>query len=161
MEHYVKILESKAHTEGYMYGKHICPHDMRVQEFGSGITRLEKARQLGINFTMSGEVSILDGIEAVRSTLSKVWIDEVKCKQLIKALENYRQEYDTKKKTYKSIPLHDWSSHFSDAMRYLCVSLPRTRDGATGEEIDRRYQEAMYGSQSGLPSLFQTGEERF
>lgn len=112
LEHYVKVLESKAATEFYSYSKHFAPHDMRVQEFGSGITRLEKARQLGINFTMAGEVSILDGIEAVRSAFSKIWIDETKCKPLIKALENYRQEWDGKRKVYKGNPLHDWSSHF-------------------------------------------------
>ncbi len=156
LEHYVKVLESKAHENGYVYGKHIAPHDMRVQEFGSGITRLEKARQLGLNFTMSNEVSILDGIEAVRSAFSKIWIDEVKCKQLIKALENYRQEWDDRKRVYKTFPLHDWSSHFADAMRYLCVSLPKTRDGASGEDIDKRYREAMYGSNSGLPEMFRS-----
>ena len=117
LEHYVSILEERARNEGYIYGKYIAPHDMRVMEFGSGQTRLEKARQLGITFTLANEVSILDGIESVRSAFSKIWIDEVKCKPLIKALENYRQEYDARKKIYKTVPLQDWSSHFADAMR--------------------------------------------
>lgn len=149
LEHYVKILESKP----YSYGKHIAPHDIRVREFGSGITRWEKARQLGVTFTMSNEVSIPDGIEAVRTTLPKVWIDETNCIQLIRALENYRQEYDVKRKVYKSQPLHDSNSHFADAMRYLAVSLPKTRDGASPEELDKRYQEAMYGTQQ-MPNFF-------
>ncbi len=150
LEHYVKVLESKP----YVYGKHIAPHDIRVREFGSGITRWEKARQLGITFTLSNDVSIVDGIEAVRSSLSKIWIDENSCSTLIKALENYRQEYDSKKKIYKNHPLHDWSSHFSDAMRYLCVTLSKTRDGLTPEELDKRYQKAMYGSDSNMPAIF-------
>src|SRR5208337_414009 len=97
---------------GYIYGRHIGPHDLRVQEFGSGISRIEKARQLGINFVIADNISIEDGIEAVRTCFSKVWIDEIKCAPLIKALENYRQEYDMKLRIYKSHPLHDWSSHF-------------------------------------------------
>lgn len=107
LEHYVKLLDSKP----YHYGKHIAPHDIKVKEWGTGITRLEKARQLGITFTVSADISIVDGIEAVRTNLNKMWIDERNCISLVKALENYRQEYDIKKKVYKSQPLHDWSSH--------------------------------------------------
>lgn len=153
LEHYVKLLESKPYT----YGKHIAPHDIKVKEFGTGITRLEKARQLGIIFVVASDVSIVDGIEAVRTTLGKVWIDEKLCSPLIKALENYRQEFDAKRKIYKSQPLHDWSSHFADCMRYLCVSLPKTRDGLSAEALEKRYQEARYGeSQSNQPSIFRT-----
>ncbi len=150
LEHYVKVLESKP----YSYGKHIAPHDIKVQEFGSGITRIEKARQLGIKFTVADDISIVDGIEAVRSAFSKIWIDEKSCASLIKALENYRQEFDVKKKIYKSHPLHDNNSHYADCMRYLCISLPKTRDGASPEEIDRRYREAMYGDNSSHPGIF-------
>lgn len=152
LEHYINILESKP----YSYGKHIAPHDIRVREFGSGITRWEKARQLGVTFTMSNDVGLMDGIEAVRTTLPKVWIDEKNAGFLVKALENYRQEYDSKKKIYKSQPLHNEFSHMADAMRYLCVSLPKTRDGLSAEELDRRYNEAMYGQQSTMPAVFRT-----
>jgi len=150
LEHYVKIINSKPYT----YGKYIAPHDIAVKEWGSGMTRIEKAKQLGIQFITAPNISVEDGIESVRSTFSKIWIDEVKCKSLLKALENYRQEYDSKRRVYKGQPLHDWSSHFSDAMRYLCISLPKTRDGLSPEELDKRYQEAMYGEQSGLPAMF-------
>jgi len=157
LEHYVKVLESKP----YSYGKHIAPHDIKVQEFGSGITRLEKARQLGINFTMANDVSIVDGIEAVRSALSKIWIDETLCGPLLKALENYRQEFDFKRKTYKSHPLHDWSSHFADAMRYLAVSLPKMRDGLSAEDLDRRYQETRMGHDSNMPRFFKDDHSEY
>lgn len=150
LEHYIKIINSKPYT----YGKHIAPHDIAVREWGSGMTRLEKARNLGLKFTVAPDVSIVDGIEAVRSSFSKIWIDEVACKDLIKALENYRQEFDVKKKIYKSQPLHSWASHAADAMRYLCISLPKTRDGLTPEELDRRYLQHMYGNQSTLPAIF-------
>ena len=150
LEHYVKILEQR----GYIYGKHIAPHDIRVKEFGSGMTRIEKAKQLGIKFVVASNIAIQDGVESVRSAFSKIWIDEEKCEQLLKAINNYRQEYDSKKRVYKANPLHDWSSHYADALRYLCISLPKTRDGhSTPEELDQRYREAAYGSQD-LPSFF-------
>ena len=149
LEHYVKILNQK----DYIYGKHIAPHDIAVKEFGSGMTRIEKAQQLGIKFIVAPNISIADGIESVRSAFSKIWIDESKCSLLVKALENYRQEYDSKKKTYKDFPLHNWASHAADSFRYMCVSLPKTRDGLSAEELDKNYREAMYGSPE-LPSFF-------
>lgn len=147
LEHYIKVINQKE----YDYGKHIAPHDIRVKEFGTGMTRLEKAKQLGITFTVAPDVGIEDGIESVRSALAKIWADDKQCAPLIKALENYRQEFDAKKKVYKAQPLHDWSSHFADAMRYLCISLPKTKDGTSAEELDKRYRETMYGQQFAAP----------
>lgn len=155
LEHYVKVLESKP----YSFNKHCAPHDIGVMEFGSGITRIEKARQLGIKFTVAPDVSIPDGIEAVRSSFSKIWIDEKLCAPLIKSLENYRQEYDVKKKVYKTHPLHDIHSHYADAMRYLCISLPKTRDGASPEELEKRYRQAYYGEESNMPDFFRNQKE--
>jgi len=139
LEHYVKVIESKP----YSYGKHFAPHDIAVKEFGSGLTRIEKAKQLGISFIVAPSLSIEDGIESVRSAFSKIWIDEKQCTALIKALENYRQEYDTKKRVYSTRPLHNWASNYSDAFRYLCISLPKTADGVSKEDLDQRYRQAM------------------
>lgn len=150
LEHYINVIKNKS----YVYGKHIAPHDIQVREFGSGMTRLEKARHLGLKFTLAPNISIMDGIESVRSSFSKIWIDKNKCSLLIKALENYRQEFDVKRKVYKSHPLHNFASHAADAMRYLCISLPRTRDGLSAEELDKRYYEAVYGDQATLPPMF-------
>lgn len=112
LEHYAEVIASKP----YLFGTHIAPHDIKVKEWGSGITRFEKARQLGIKFTMADDHSVPDGIEACRSLFSKLWIDEKKCENLIKALENYRQEYDSKRKVYKPRPLHDWSCFTGDTL---------------------------------------------
>lgn len=151
LEHYAEILQNKP----YVYGKHIAPHDIRVTEWGSGMTRIEKAKQLGINFTVADQYEIPDGIEACRSLFGKLWIDAKKAQPLLKALENYRQEYDSKRKVYRTRPLHDWSSHFADSFRYLAVSLPKTRDSLSAEELEKRYQEAYYGVDSKLPPMFQ------
>jgi len=150
LEYYVKILNGKP----YNYGRHIFPHDIKVLELGSGITRVEKLRQLGIKATIADNYSVVDGIEACRSAFSKIWIDEISCSVLIKALENYRQEYDAKRKVYKDYPLHDINSHFADSFRYLCISLPKVRDGLTPEELDKRYKEAVYGNQANMPAIF-------
>lgn len=155
LEHYVNIVMDKP----YQYDKHWAPHDIAVKEFGSGLSRLEKARQLGIKFetrdsgTKSAlpNLSIEDGIEAVRSALPKMWIDEERCKPLIKSLENYRQEFDDKRKVYREKPLHDNNSHFSDAMRYLVLSLSRIRDSQSSpDDIEKRYREAQGYASDGM-----------
>lgn len=151
MEYFARILDSK----NYLYGKHFFPHDMRVREWGgSNYTRLEKARQLGIKGIIVDNISMEDGIEIVRNTLSKIWINESTCKPLIDALENYRREYDIKRKVYKLNPLHDKFSHSADCLRYLCIGLPKTKDGLTPEELNARYNKAVYGAGSNLPPIF-------
>ena len=157
LEHYVKMLQEK----GYIYGMHIAPHDIRVREFGTGMSRLEQAANMGIEFEVAPSLSIMDGIEAVRSAFSKIWIDQTKCAPLVKALENYRQEYDNKKKVYSSRPLHDWSSHFCDSIRYLAISLPKTQDGMSPGDVDRNYRKAMYGEESNMPSIFRDDLPRY
>ena len=145
LEHYAKIINEK----GYNYGRHIGPHDLKVREFAAGgVTRFDKAAQLGIKFTICPNIPIIDGIECVRSTFSKMWIDETKCADLIKALENYRKDLkksDTAKPIYSDHPLHNWASNYSDAMRMLCVGLPKIREGASPEELEKRYREAVLG----------------
>lgn len=155
LEHFAQVLKEK----NYNYGIHIGPHDLRVREYCSGgVTRLEKAAQLGIEFTICDKVPIIDGIECVRSSFSKMWIDEKNCSQLIKALENYRKEFDPKKKVYLGNPRHDWSSNYADSMRYLCLSLDKVRDGMTPSDIERNYREAIYGQDNSIPEVFRNGQ---
>lgn len=157
LEHYAKYLQSKPYT----YGKHIAPHDIQVRELGTGLSRLEKARHLGIRFTVAPNLSIEDGIEAVRTTLPKTYIDQTNAKQLVDALENYRKEFDDKNKVYKPRPLHNKFSHMADAMRYLAVSLPKTRDSMTQEDMDKIKQEALYGNEPQFAPVFQQPTVRY
>ncbi len=115
--YYYQELQNK----GYTYKEHYAPHDIQVRELGSGQSRLETARKLGINFKVVPNISIDDGIQAVRKILPTCWFDETKCERGISALYNYHKEYDEKRKIYKNRPDHDWSSHGSDSFRYLAV----------------------------------------
>jgi hypothetical protein len=151
LEYFIGRLEQK----GYLYDKHFFPHDMRVKEWGGPkFTRIEKARQLGIKATVVDDVALDDGIEYALSNTSKIWIDEANCGQLIKCLENYRYEYDSKKQIYKRTPLHNWASHGADAFRYMCLSLPKTKDGISAQELTDRFNKAKYGTGSNLPPMF-------
>lgn len=154
LDHYAKIVLEKPYT----YGKHIAPFDIAVHDLSTGISRWKTMHDLGVSFIRYSEKQpgIEDGIEAVRRNLPKMWFDERNCVSLIKALENYRQEFDVKRKVYKGQPLHDWSSHAADAMRYLCVSLSKITNKSSPEDLDKRYREAVYGESSNMPSVFRT-----
>ena len=118
LPHYVKVLQDK----GYLYGEHWAPHDIEVREFGSGRSRLEVAQTLGINFRIAPNIALEDGIHAVRVLFPKVFIDSEKCRLGIEAILNYRRDYNQRIGEFKATPIHDWSSHGADALRYLAVS---------------------------------------
>lgn len=141
MNHFANVIKNK----DYSYGYHFPPHDIMQRESARGLTKKEMYRELGIKFTQPVIIDIEDGIESVKRAFGKVWIDENNCKQLLKSLENYREEFDVKRKVYKGRPLHDWSSHAADAMRYLCAALPKTKDGMSQADVDRKRAEALYG----------------
>ena len=155
LDHYAKIVKEKPYT----YGKHIAPHDIAVHDLGNGMLRWKTMHDLGITFLRYGKDEIKpirgidEGIEAVRRNLPKMWFDEFACEPLIKALQNYQQEYDVKRKVYKSNPRHDDSSHYCDAMRYLCVALPRLTNTNDPVALEKRYNEAM-GYQGNMPAVF-------
>ncbi|MEG7781118.1 hypothetical protein U2106_15030, partial [Listeria monocytogenes] len=63
-----------------------------------------------------------DGINALRMTIPKAWIDAGRCAEGVEALRQYRAEYDEKLKTFRNAPKHDWTSHAADAARYMALA---------------------------------------
>lgn len=126
LPHYIKVLREKEAQFGYLYGEHYAPHDIANREFGTGDSRLDTARKLGVRFNVLPGESIESGIEKVRSMMPKCYFNIDRCRDGIIALENYRKDYDEKNRSYKQRPLHDWTSHAADAFRYLAMSLRRS-----------------------------------
>ena len=114
---YIKELQNKP----YIYSDHYAPHDIEVRELGTGKSRLEVAKGLGINFTVAPMLTVEDGIEAVRNILPRCWFDTKKCENGLSALRSYHKEWDEKNQTFKLRPHHDWSSHGADAFRMFAV----------------------------------------
>ena len=129
LEHYAKVLQDK----GYIYRRHNAPFDIEVKELGSGKSRLETARLLGIIFLVVPKLSIDDGIHAVRTIFNRCWFDKDKCAVGLDALAHYHKEWNDKRGEFMLSPYHDWSSHASDAFRYFAVGFrqefPRYGDG--------------------------------
>lgn len=118
LDHYAKVLKDK----GYAYAEHIGPHDIEVTELGSGRSRIDTARSLGLNFTVAPRQSPTDGINALRTLIPRMYFDRERCARGIEALTQYRQEWDGKLQALRANPLHDWTSHAADALRYYAVT---------------------------------------
>jgi hypothetical protein len=131
---YVGILQEKARDRGFVYGRHLFPHDIRVREWGTNRSRAEQLRSLGIEPEVIPRLALEDGIDATRAVLSRCWFDAEHCERGIEALRQYRKEFDEKLKVYRDKPLHDWTSHFADAMRGLSLSV-RDDVGIPGDPL--------------------------
>lgn len=118
LPHYVGALNALP----YRYGTDFLPHDARARELGTGKTRVETLTALGRNAQIVANVSIEDGINAVRQVLPIARIDATRCAPGIEALRQYRTEYDEKTKAFRDKPRHDWTSHAADAARYMALA---------------------------------------
>ena len=134
LNHYINYLQDWRAKHQCSYGQHYAPHDIRVREMTTGKSRLEVARKMGINFQVVPQMPLQDGIQALRNILPRCWFDSERCKYGLRALRNYRREWDEVKNVFKKQPLHDWSSHFADAARYMAVS-HRDKTKTTGQPI--------------------------
>jgi hypothetical protein len=122
-EHYRDMLDRRKKERGYRYGRHIGPHDLSVRELGTGRSRLDAARSLGLNFEAAPRVRKKeDGISAVRRILGVCWFDEKNCQRGLECLENYRKKWDDERKTYRDKPEHDQYSHGADAFQTLALA---------------------------------------
>lgn len=126
--HYVREIVSRP----YIYAGHIMPHDAQAKELGTGKSRLETLRQLGLSsLTLAPMHRVEDGINAVRMLVPRCWFDAVKGARGIDALKLYRAETDDRRAdpqgrpVLRPRPVHDWTSHAADAFRYLAMTLDR------------------------------------
>lgn len=109
----------------YKYGKHNLPHDARAKTLAAaGKSVIEQlAEFLGINnMTIVPDLSVQDGIQAVRQCLPICWFDKDRTYDGLEALKQYQREYDEDKKAFRQTPRHDWTSHPADAFRMLAIA---------------------------------------
>lgn len=137
VSHYIRVLDEKKKTHRYLYGKHYAPHDILVRELGTGKTRYETARSLGLTFEIRmakarrdgsikaksaiPNIAVQDGIDKAKEKMGLLWIDAKKCELFLTSLEQYRREYNEKMREYSVSPLHDWTSHAADMLRYWAL----------------------------------------
>ena len=117
LDWYARELRNRPFT----YAPLILPHDAVARELGTGKSRQEMLESLGFRTRIAPKLSVEDGIETVRRMLPRTWIDETKCDVGLRSIRDYREKRDEKRRVSLG-PLHDWTSHGADALRYLMVA---------------------------------------
>lgn len=121
-EYFAREVGAFCERYGVKIRYHFGPHDLQQRQWGAAPrTALRIAQDCGINFLIVPNVSIEDGIQSVKALFPTVYFHHSNCSKGIEALRHYRREYDYDLRTFKKIPLHDWSSHCADAFRYFAV----------------------------------------
>lgn len=139
--HYAKVLKGQMdgfeRMKQYTYGKHYAPHDIKVRNMGEDArTRQEVAKACGIDFEVVKRVAAKeDGIEAIRTILSRCWWDETNCARGIDALKGYKKKWNDKMMVYENEPVHDWTSHGTDAFQTLALTNPTVLVEQTGGKV--------------------------
>lgn len=137
LAHYARILDEKKQQFSYNYGKHFAPHDIAARDLSSGVSREQTMANLGYRMDKGARLGVEDRIEATRQMLKNAWFDAEKCKHGIRALQNYRREFNDKLEQFKATPVHDWASHGSDAfgegalnINKMCEPAPKPKVNA-------------------------------
>lgn len=126
---YTDKIKEKALENGYRMardtrGRMICfmPHDIRAEVWGMERTRVEQLVEHGFAPEIVPDVSVADGIEAVRVLLDYFLFNAEPCERWLSCLRNYRKEWNERTGMWKSSPFHNWASHGADMTRYLAVA---------------------------------------
>lgn len=116
MQTLVKHIADIGNERGFMYSRHIGPHDLKVREIGNDAQRrVDVAERLGLVFEVCPMHEVEERIDAVRNVLPRCKFDAKHCAQGIKVLDSYQKQWDEVRATYRKQPLHNWASHGADA----------------------------------------------
>jgi phage terminase large subunit len=114
----VQELKKRREQHGYTFGAHYFPHDVNNCEISNGKSRFDTLVSLGVTPVSVPRVqSVNDGINAVRRMLATSLIDPIRCDRGLKALRNYRKDWDEDRATFRDKPFHNWASHGADSFR--------------------------------------------
>ena len=121
---YFDLLRSKP----YEYGTIYLPHDAKAKTLQTGRSTIEQylaqkdsEGNQQWHLEIVPKLDLQDGIDAVRFILPYCYIDQETCSDGIEALRAYRRLWSEITRSFSPKPAHDWSSHGSDAFRYLAL----------------------------------------
>lgn len=119
LAHYVGWLQRKLAERGAVMGTIYLPHDAASVHPEATASYEEQVRKLlpGANVYVVARPNdkYYDGIEMTRQQLATCMFDPEGCEEGIKALDNYRKQWNELLGVWRNEPLHDWASHGADA----------------------------------------------
>ena len=123
----LELIVQMLNQKGYAYGTHLLPHDANAREL-SGHTFVQQARNYNLPVLVLERGSLLDGINLVRTTMSKMYFDKTKCKEGLADLAAYKKKWNSQLGGFTSEPFHDSASHSADSLRYLAQGYQKITD---------------------------------
>jgi hypothetical protein len=129
--HYARKLDEMARDRGWIYGTHHLPHDGKMRRLAHEAKTVE---QMLVELNVKPIIVVprifneKQGIEASRAYLPRCWFDEKYCAEGIRAIDNYRKEWDEERAVWKDRARHDWASHGYKAFETASVALEQFED---------------------------------
>lgn len=112
LDYYAKIIREKP----YVYGRHFLPHDVEVQEMGTGKSRRATLEGLSVRpIKTVPAANPSDRVSATRMILPRSFFDARGCEVGIKRLRAYRRQWNESMGVWRAEPVHDEASHAADA----------------------------------------------
>ena len=111
-------------AKGYAYGKHVLPHDAEQTE-RTGRTFAQDLREAGFQniAILPRTADVWNGINGLKGLFPSLVFHARKCEKGLEALEQYHTKEVELGKLISNEPVHDWSSHTADALRYMAEAL--------------------------------------
>ncbi len=113
----------------YVYGKIILPHDARIRQRSTGKGDEAALIEAGFNTTVVPRMDPGERVKLIQRFLPSCWIDENKCADGLRSWKSYCEDYDEKLRISRG-PLHNWASHYSDALGHVAQAyeMPRKEE---------------------------------
>lgn len=110
-------------TWGYVFGTCFLPWDGGTPSLGTGKSIEEIMRSKGFKTQVNRQLSVADGINAVRTLFPQFYFDANLCADGLQYLRRYQWGPLTALGVARREPLHDDASHPADALRTLAVGI--------------------------------------
>lgn len=115
LDYYAKII----HQKPYVYARHFLPHDVEVQEMGTGKSRRATLQGLNVRpIKVVPAANPTDRVSATRMILPRSFFDAKGCEVGLKHLRAYRRQWNEHMGVWRPEPVHDEASHGADAFGY-------------------------------------------
>lgn len=156
ISHFFDVLEERKQTHGFVYQKLLLPHDARARTLVTGTSVQDSFIERYPSLTaITPELSIEDGIGALRWLLERPVRFHDRARGGLKPLRNYRYAWDAEKQVFSKKPVHDLNSHSADAARYVAV-MAKVAEMLTRKEEPKRAPPARDISSFSLDELWDT-----
>lgn len=113
------------------------PHDAANKNAATGKCYADYVRDMGFKTEIIKKSdNILVDIEMLRAFFPRLYFNQAKCSEGIKAVENYRKEWNDKKECFRERPFHNWASHGATSLIYAMNAVQTLvgNRGLTGED---------------------------